>query len=649
MKVFFASQSFYPHIGGVPTYLLNLLRELKKRGHDVKEFHLRVPGTKLEENVKGIEVTRIPQEPIKKELLEGYSKFKEIFFKSVLCQRKTFIKDVYSADGYKEFYGLNKSFGEEIASVLEANPAEIVHAHDFQMIYLYKYVPRGTPLVLTWHVPFYSSFSKELKDFLMEHMNHYDKVIFSSEEYRKNAIEAGLDEEKATVIYPIANTKLFKLKNVDRKAVLKRYGLPTNKKIILCVQRIDWRSSHEYLIKALKKILKKDKNVVLAFAGETSMSQKISKSRDHIRIKIDNLIKELKLENKIYFLGNVEYHKLPSLYNAVDFVGATPLMEGFGLSITEGMACGKPVVGTNVGGIPLQIVDGDNGFLVEPKDIDAIAKSFIKLLTDKKLRKRMEKRAVATVKEKFSITKRIQEHIILYKKLLKSKSDMWRLEMFEKEDIHAFISDLDGTLTKNPGQIPKSTIKALKSLETKTILSTGRSLRFVRELCRKTKAFDVAVAENGAIIYFPDSKKVIYFSSDPMRKARKKLENSDIECDIGDVLVSFHKKDKSKVKKKLGVALASKLDFSLNRDEYMLLPKGVNKRSGVMMALNHLEIDPDNTVLMGDAENDVPLFSIAGYKVAVANAVKDVKLFADEITKGEAYKGVEEAIKKIVS
>ena len=81
MKIFFASQSFYPQVGGVSTYLLNLARGLIQRGNEVVEVHLRPPNEPSEELIKGIRVFRIPKEPLNEDLLKGYSNFKERIYK----------------------------------------------------------------------------------------------------------------------------------------------------------------------------------------------------------------------------------------------------------------------------------------------------------------------------------------------------------------------------------------------------------------------------------------------------------------------------------------------------------------------------------------------------------------------------------------
>ena len=79
----------------------------------------------------------------------------------------------------------------------------------------------------------------------------------------------------------------------------------------------------------------------------------------------------------------------------------------------------------------------------------------------------------------------------------------------------------------------------------------------------------------------------------------------------------------------------------------MILPKHVNKGIGVKMALDYLELDGENTLVVGDAENDVDLFGVPGYKVAVSNAHPRLKMLADEITEHPASAGMREIVDKL--
>ena len=139
MKIYFASQSFYPHIGGVSTYLLNLQKELKKRGNEVVELHLRTSGSPDYEIVEGIETYRVPKRPLNKKLLKGYSKFKEAIWKEIHGERGSFNRTPIEMEGYDEFVQINNIFGQEVRDVLNHNAPDLIHIHDFQLLYLYHY------------------------------------------------------------------------------------------------------------------------------------------------------------------------------------------------------------------------------------------------------------------------------------------------------------------------------------------------------------------------------------------------------------------------------------------------------------------------------------------------------------------------------
>lgn len=654
MKIYYASQSFYPHIGGVPTYLLNLCREMADKGNIVVEVHLRPSGEVNKDEIKGIEIHRVPKEPIDKEIMKGYSKFKEAVYKESHYNKNEFTKPAHEMEGFNEFNKVNEYFGEELRELLEENPADVVHIHDFQLLFTYKYVPRGTPLILTWHIPFIEKMSKPLSEFLVKHLKEYDKIVFSSSEYIEAAVKAGLPKEKTELIYPIANTNLFKVMKVDKKAVRKKYKIPVDSKVILCVQRVDPKSGHEQLIRALPKILKEVLNAKLVFVGSESMSTKLSKDRQVLIEKTKKLIKDLKLEKDIIFTGNIDYNVLPELYNSVDLVALCSKNEGFGLSVTEGMACGNPIVGTKVGGIPLQVKDKENGFLVEVGNINSTADKIIRILKNDKLRKKMRLKSVEIVNKSFKIDFGIEKHVILYNKVIKSKDELHKVEYFDVRDIKAIITDLDRTIIDKPAKrefdpndFDIELLNKLKSLGIDLFLATGRPIHYVKKLCNKFKVWRCVVTENGAVIYFPSTKKTITFNTVYMTKAKKIIRNLNLPgTTIGKVIASINAKYEHMVKKKLGT-LIEHLSFVRNVDEVMVIPQGVDKGLGLRVALQYLNIDMDKTIIVGDAENDIDMFLNPGFKIALVNAHKKLKKLANQITEWPSTKGVREIIQKL--
>ncbi|KXA94923.1 glycosyl transferase family 1, partial [candidate division MSBL1 archaeon SCGC-AAA259I09] len=91
---------------------------------------------------------------------------------------------------------------------------------------------------------------------------------------------------------------------------------------------------------------------------------------------------------------------------------------GFGLAVSEALWKETPVVGSNVGGIPNQIIDEENGFLVNPHDYDEAAGKVLKLLTDDNLRKEMGKKGKERVKKNFLITREIEDWLNLWMNIL---------------------------------------------------------------------------------------------------------------------------------------------------------------------------------------------------------------------------------------
>ena len=645
MKIFFASQSFYPHIGGVSTYLLNLSKGLLERGHQVSEIHLRPPKGESKGVIEGIDIYRVPREPLDDELLKKYSQFKEMIYNECNGQGNfSFDKPISKYPGFDAYYEINEIMGMQIAELLENNPAEIVHVHDFQLLFLSRYIPRGIPLILTWHIPFLSGISNELKRFLVERLNEFDRIIFSSEEYINEAKKAGVIASKLELIYPLMDTDLFTpIEVFNKDDVRKKYGFESGEKIILCVQRVDSKSGHEQLIKSLPAVLKEFPNTKLVFVGGDSLSNKISDQRTKYNQYIKKLILDLNLKDNIIFLGSIDYFNLPEVYQMSDVSALTSRMEGFGLALSEGMAMEKPVIGTNVGGIPLQIKDGVNGYLVEPGDYEKTAEKIISLLKNLQHSEEMGKKARDTIMDKFNPKQTIEKHMTLYHALLNEKCQHKWWYSLKDSDIDAVILDFDRTFTDENLEVQPEFINALKNLRQKVIVSTGRPFLFVQNICKKYPFIYAAVAENGAMLYLHEERKVITMNSDYQKKTREIINKNGISANMGDVVISVKRSDEKKILSLLK-NIRRKVSFRYNVDELMILPKNVNKGNGVNMLLQYLGIKPERVVLFGDGENDMDLFNVSGLRVAVGNAHSRLKAIADIVAKEKCYRGVMEIL-----
>ncbi len=134
------------------------------------------------------------------------------------------------------------------------------------------------------------------------------------------------------------------------------------------------------------------------------------------RSRIEALVASLGLASHVRFLG--EKSDLISLLQHSDLFLLPSQTESFGLAALEAMACGVPVVASDVGGIPEVVVDGETGFLVAPGDIALMAKHARRLLTDEDLRRRVSREARHVAETRFRPAPAIDRYEALYRRVL---------------------------------------------------------------------------------------------------------------------------------------------------------------------------------------------------------------------------------------
>jgi glycosyltransferase involved in cell wall biosynthesis len=117
--------------------------------------------------------------------------------------------------------------------------------------------------------------------------------------------------------------------------------------------------------------------------------------------RLRRVAREERVTDLVTFVGRRGGDALRYFYSAADAFVSTPWYEPFGITPLEAMACGTPVIGSAVGGIRYTVVDGETGFLVPPRDPDAIAACAARLFQDGALRHRLARGGLARVREKF--------------------------------------------------------------------------------------------------------------------------------------------------------------------------------------------------------------------------------------------------------
>jgi hydroxymethylpyrimidine pyrophosphatase-like HAD family hydrolase len=210
--------------------------------------------------------------------------------------------------------------------------------------------------------------------------------------------------------------------------------------------------------------------------------------------------------------------------------------------------------------------------------------------------------------------------------------------------------DYDGTLAHD-GVVDQEMIEALERLTAsgrKLVLVTGRDLDDLLRVFPRIGLFSRVVAENGGLLYTPERREARALADPPPPAFVHELERRKVRpLSVGRVVVATWEPNQNVVLELIR-ELGLELQVSFNKGAVMVLPSGVNKRSGLAAALAELGISFHNVVSVGDAENDHEFLRASEVAVAVANALPALKEQADLVTSGARGAGVRELIDQLL-
>jgi trehalose synthase len=218
------------------------------------------------------------------------------------------------------------------------------------------------------------------------------------------------------VIDPLSlKNKAISTKTASR--FLGKYGVHTGRPIISQVSRFDKWKDPIGVVKVFELVRKK-KDCQLVLLGNFAADDPEAGQE---LIKLEKAVKKSSYSKDIHILTARDADN-DLLVNAVQKTSAVVLQksvkEGFGLTVTEAMFKGTPVVASEVGGIPLQIKHEENGFLAPPRAYRKFADYIVYLLDNETARKKMGQAARQTVKEKFLITRLLLDWLKLFNQYL---------------------------------------------------------------------------------------------------------------------------------------------------------------------------------------------------------------------------------------
>lgn len=373
MNVLIVIEYFLPHIGGVEVVFKNLAQGLADKGHEVTVITQRLEGTKAEE-------------------LMGRDNKYEVIRISSLKSRYVF------------------SFSA-IPKVMElAKHADIIHTTTYNGALPAKIASffRKKKCVITVH----EILGKAWKDSMnMNRINAafhrfiermimavgFDRYICVSDSTKKQVLAAKVKKEKVITIHNGMDYDFFDSEKYDSSKVRKKFGIK-DEFVYFGYGRPGITKGFEYLIRAVPFIAKTIPNSKLVLI--------LSKSPYDRYVMMKDLIKALGVEKDVILVDPVKREELPNYLKTADCVVVPSLTEGFGFTVAESCAMGKPVVASNTTSIP-EVISGSH-VLVKPKSAREIAEGVIKVY---------KKKADYKPLKKFSWKQAVDEYEKVYKEL----------------------------------------------------------------------------------------------------------------------------------------------------------------------------------------------------------------------------------------
>jgi glycosyltransferase involved in cell wall biosynthesis len=373
MNVLFVLENYFPHIGGVEVVFRNLCEGLVKKGYHVDIVTHRLKGTKKSEVIGGVNIHRVN------------------------CFRSRYLFTFFS-----------------VPKVLKlAKKADIIHTTTFNAAFPAWFASKllKKKCIITVHEVWVGRWNKlagigwlsaKMHDLLerLIYLLRFDKYAAVSKSTQKQLIDISVKKEKTQAIYNGIDYSHWNPKKYNGESVRKRLKLENNF-VYLFTGRPGVSKGLEYLIKAVPSISKLIPNSkLLAIVSKDKAYEK------RYRYILD-LIKKLKIEDKVIIHNPVSYKDLPNYVKASDCVVVPSLSEGFGFAAAEACAMKIPVVASNTTSLP-EVVSG-RFILVGSRSPESIAEG-IKNVFDGRIKDKGLK--------KFLLTDNINNYIKAYKKLL---------------------------------------------------------------------------------------------------------------------------------------------------------------------------------------------------------------------------------------
>lgn len=276
---------------------------------------------------------------------------------------------------------------------------DFVVIHDPQPLPLIGHYRKKGPWIWRCHIDL-SEPHRELWGYLHPFVEKYDAAILTLPEFAQDMKTPQVFFMPAINPFSIKNKKLSEDEIQDR---LDHYDIPTDLPLVVQVSRFDRWKDPKGVIEAFK-IARKEVDATLVLLGNVATDDPEGTEM------YQSLLKHQ--EERIIILSHEDTALVNALQCRARVVLQKSLREGFGLTVSEAMWKGTPVIGGNVGGIRYQIEDGENGFLVS--SIEEAADRIVQLVQNEALCREMGHKARETVRHKFLMIRLLEQYLDLF-------------------------------------------------------------------------------------------------------------------------------------------------------------------------------------------------------------------------------------------
>lgn len=301
----------------------------------------------------------------------------------------------------------------KLASFVRKNKIQLIHAHMARDYPLAAYACRRNPdarLVVTRHVLF------PLNRLHRITLSRVARVIAVSDAVgRQLLMQKVIPRELVTVIHNGIDIGRFDKakREFDRRQFCNRWDVPEKGILIGSVGSLNPLKGHEQFVQAAALLTDKYPDAFFIVAGIDVTPGQTT------RANLERLVRELKLETKIRFIGKMD--NVAPLFCALDIFVSASHSESFGLVIAEAMATETPIVATETEGAKEILRNGETGLLVKVRDVPGLAAAMSKLLADEELRLRMGRKAGEEVRRRFPLDKMVNATEQVYQESVNQK------------------------------------------------------------------------------------------------------------------------------------------------------------------------------------------------------------------------------------